>query len=306
MRNVFFINSLAGKGTKQRQLRLRLEEYFSLNGGNYAVYETKSAEDAAEKARTEVLSGMRVRLFACGGEGTVFGIVNSVIGFENAEVGVIPCGSANDFLRFFDNSEKFSDISAQLSGSAVKMDLIKTDDGYCLNGCSVGMDAIIARDMTYFKRLPLVGGSAAYKLSIAKAFLGKVGVDIKILIDGKPAGEGSYLFAAVANAPFYGGGYKAAPRALPYDGVLDFTTVKTISKLRVPKFLSLYQKGRHEGLEYCSLGRCRSLSFKAEKPIPVNLDGEIIERCSMTFSLVEKALNFVLPAGVTARMLTNV
>lgn len=306
MRYVFIINPNAGKGTKQIGIKRKIEECFAEIGGDFAIYETETPEKASEVAVKEAQSGGELTIFACGGEGTSFRVINSVIGFDNVAVGVIPCGSANDFLKFFDNAEKFSDIKSQVGGTRIKTDLIKTDAGYCLNGCSVGMDAVVARDMTEFKRLPLVTGASAYKLSIIKTFLGRIGVNIRLSIDSSAPVCGSYLFAVIANAPYYGGGYKAAPEAVPFDGMLDFTTVEKISKLKIPHFLSLYKNGNHGGLDYCKSGKCRKMSFSADCPIPINLDGEIIERTEMSFEIAEKALSFVVPKGVKMHLLTNV
>ena len=48
------------------------------------------------------------------------------------------------------------------------------------------------------------------------------------------------------------------------------------------------------------------MEFRAERPIPVNLDGEIIETTSMKFELVKNAVKFVLPKGVPQNLLTKV
>ena len=116
---------------------------------------------------------MKCNIFACGGEGTFYEVLNGAIGCDNINLGVIPCGSANDFLKYFENTESFIDISAQVSGETIKMDAIKAGDRYCINGCSAGMDAIVARDMSIFKNWPLISGKAAYNLAIIKTFIGK-------------------------------------------------------------------------------------------------------------------------------------
>ena len=225
---------------------------------------------------------------------------------SRVELGVIPCGSANDFLKFFKSREKFLDIAAQIDGEAIEMDLIKAGNKYCLNGCSVGMDAVVARDMSIFKRWPMVSGSFAYTLAIVKTFLGKLGITANISVDGETPQRKNCLFAVIANAPYYGGGYKGAPEAVPYDNKLDFTLVDKISKLKILKFLGIYKKGEHKKLDCCTLKNCTSMEFASEKPIPVNLDGEIIETTNMKFELVKSAVKFVVPKGVANKLLTKV
>lgn len=298
MKYLFIVNPAAGKGKKQKGIISSVKQYFSGKSGEFEIYITKAADDAKNKARSAAESGEDITVFACGGEGTVFEVLNGIVGFSNVNLGVIPCGSANDFLKFFSESAPFSDIEEQISGTAVPADIIKANDYYCLNGCSVGMDAVVARDMSIFKRWRGVSGSMAYKLAVLKTFLGKIGVTVNLSVDGAEPQSKNCLFAVIANAPYYGGGYKSAPDADPFDNALDFTAVDTVSKLKVPKFLSLYEKGLHGSLDYCVLRRCNSMEFTAKTPVPVNLDGEIIESTHMKFSIVKSGVKFVLPRPV--------
>ena len=297
MKYLFIINPVAGKGTGQQGIIDAVREYFK-DREDFEIYLTKAAGDAKKKARDAAESGEEISVFACGGEGTVFETLNGIVGFDNVRLGVIPCGSANDFLKFFPDSKPFSDIAEQIDGTAVPTDIIKANEHYCLNGCSVGMDAVVARDMSIFKGWRGVSGSMAYKLAVLKTFLGKIGVTVDLSVDGGEKKRENCLFAVIANAPYYGGGYKSAPDADPFDNVLDFTKVDTVSKLKIPKFLSLYEKGLHASLDYCTLKRCQSMEFTAERPVPVNLDGEITETTHMLFTLVKGGVKFVLPRSV--------
>ena len=306
MRYVFYINPVAGKGNSQEGIINSIKLYFADKSEDVKIHITKSIGDALSDAKFEAQTGDSIRMFACGGEGTVFEVLNGIVGFDNVELGVIPCGSANDFLKFFNSRDNFLDIGEQVDGEIIEMDLIKAGDKYCLNGCSVGMDAVVARDMSIFKKWPLVSGSLAYNLAIVNTFLGKLGITVDISVDGQTPERKNCLFAVIANAPYYGGGYKGAPEAVPYDQKLDFTLVDKISKLKILKFLGIYKKGDHKKLDCCTLKNCNSMEFIAEKPIPVNLDGEIIETTHMRFELVKSAVKFIVPKGIANKLLTKV
>lgn len=298
MKYLFIVNPVAGKGVKQERIIDSVVKFSGATEKNVEIFITEEPGDAKEKARKAAESGEEVSVFACGGEGTVFEVLNGIVGFDNVRLGVIPCGSANDFLKFFDDSKPFSDIYEQTGGTAVPTDIIKANEYYCLNGCSVGMDAVVARDMSIFKNWRGVSGSMAYKLAVVKTFFGKIGVNINLSVDGGREKRENCLFAVIANAPYYGGGYKSAPDANPFDNLLDFTKVKTISKFKVPKFLSLYERGHHASLDYCELKRCEGMEFNSDTAVPVNLDGEIIESKHMKFSIVKGGVNFILPKSV--------
>ena len=297
MRYVFIVNPVAGKGKGPGTVVPKINEYFK-NGENYTVYITSYKGEAREIAELQAKTGDRVRIFACGGEGTFFETLNGVVGYENVEIGVIPCGTANDFLKCFGKKELFFDISEISEGEAVELDLIKADDVYCINQCSVGMDAIVAERMQKFKKIPFVNGKTAYTLAIIKLFLGKIGLDLNIKLDDKIEIKKNCLFAVCANGPVYGGGYTSAPYATPFDGKLDFTIVDTISKLKVLPFLKSYSDGTQEKYDYCTMGNCQSMEIYADKPFPVNLDGEIIPKTHVKFEIVKKAIKFILPKSL--------
>lgn len=297
MRDVFIINPAAGKRDGTAYLKEQLDTYY---GDDCKIIITEGVGDAGRKARIEAETGDEVRIFACGGDGTVFEVLNGIVGYENACLGMIPIGSANDFLKFFGKDSKpvFLDIEKQKYGKSVAVDLIKAGDWFCLNQCCAGMDAMVAADMKLFKRLPLVSGSMAYTLAIVKTFLRKLGVGASLYADGKELASGRFLFAVCANAPAYGGGYISAPNADPFDGKLDYLSVDVISRWRVLKFLPLYKKGQHEPMSYCRHGNCRSFEIVADTPIPVSLDGEIIHTDRIACSIVEQAIRLVLPEGI--------
>lgn len=304
MRNVFIINPIAGKGKGEKILVPKIKAYFADKKEKCKIFVTKFAGEAKQIAVKEAQSGDEITLFSCGGEGTGFDILNGIIDYDNVTLGVIPTGSANDFLKYFgdENKEEFMNIDEQVNGEDITVDVIKADEYYCINGCSVGMDAVVARDMSIFKNWPLVSGPMAYKLSILKNFLSKIGITVNITLDGKDLGRQNCLFAVIANGPAYGGGYISAPDAELSDGSLDFTLVNTVSKLKVPAFLKKYKAGKHADLPFCRLEKCESMSFTADKKVPVNLDGEIFERNSMSFSIIKNKLKFRVPKSVYTKL----
>lgn len=300
MRYVFLINPTAGKGKGPETLTPAIQKYFENKDADYKIILTSAPDDARIKAKAEAEVGDNVTVFACGGDGTVFETLNGLYGYENVRLGVIPFGSGNDFLKVFENRELFSDVSAQLEGEETYIDIIKADDICCMNICSLGMDAVVADGMTKFKNLPFVSGSMAYKLSIIKTFLGKLGVKVKVTIDDKCFGVIDSLFAVCANGTTYGGGYKSSPKASPFDAKLEWLIVKKISKLKILSFLKLYEEGKHEALPYCMSGSCSSMEIETEEPAPINLDGEIVHKTKVRFEVVKRGVKFVLPRGITA------
>lgn len=294
MRDVFIINPAAGKEDCTNSLTAEIREVY---GDDCKILITTGEGDALKKAKAEAETSDDVRIFACGGDGTSFEVLNGIIGYKNAAIGVIPIGSANDFIKYFgfDSKPRFLNLKKQKNGTMLPIDLIKAGDYYCMNQCCAGLDAQVADYMRGFKRLPLVSGPMAYNLAVVKAFLGKIGINMKVTTDGKIFKEGSVLFAVCANAPVYGGGYISAPKAVLNDGLLDCVTIDTVKRLQVPGLLPKYKSGKHETLDVCTYGRCETFEFEADTDIPVSLDGEIIHTNEFKCEIVKNGINFVLP-----------
>lgn len=114
-----------------------------------------------------------MRIFAVGGDGTLSEVAAGAIGMENVEVGVIPCGSGNDYIKTFGEIEKFLSPEKQLKATSRMVDMIESEGHLSINLCSIGLDAKVAYEMVKFKAVPFLSGSTAYNLALVKVLLGK-------------------------------------------------------------------------------------------------------------------------------------
>ena len=112
MRDVYIINPAAGKYDSTESLSNQINAVYN---GEAKILITSGEGDAMRLARAEAESGDEVRIFACGGDGTCFEVLNGIAGYKNASIGVIPIGSANDFIKYFgfDSKKVFLDIKKQ-------------------------------------------------------------------------------------------------------------------------------------------------------------------------------------------------
>lgn len=305
MRHVFIINPVAGKGKAKQTVLPLISNYFNNHKGSYKVYITQKKGEATEIAKSEAIVGDEIYIFSCGGEGTTFEILNGIIGYPNVSLGVIPCGSANDFVKYFGDTNAFFNIEHQVKGTPFPVDIIKAGEYYALNQCSVGMDAVVAQNMNRFKNIKGISGAMAYNLSIVYTFFKKINLALEIKIDDKEARKSNCLFAVCANAPYYGGGYKSAPFALPGDGKLDYSIIETKSRIRVVSVLGLYRKGKHINLNICKWGNCESMEINAGRTVPMNLDGEIFYVDNIKFEIIKKGVKFIVPSYIAEKFDDN-
>lgn len=301
MKYVFIVNPTAGKGNKQAGFVEAVEQYFQKNGGEYEVYYTSDKGDAMAYSNYLAKTGEALRIYACGGEGTAFEVLNGIYGFDNVSLGVVPLGSANDFISYFSEKELFMDVPSLVDGEELEIDLIKVGNCYAMNSCSIGMDAMVASHMSKFKKWPLVSGKMAYVLALLYTFFTRLGVNLKINIDnGKQKIEQKALFAVVANAPYYGGGFYPTPSAEPFDQMLDFSVISTVSRLRILSLLKEYRAGTHVGYDICTLGTASKVEVEADREVPINMDGEIIYSNHAEFEIIKKAQKLILPKTISS------
>ena len=303
MRHIFIINPAAGKGDATEKLRRQIHNLKTDDA--VEIYITRCAGDALRKAEKEASSGDRVHIYACGGDGTANEVLTGVAGYSNCAVGIVPLGSGNDFVKSLEPyaKEDFLDVQRMVDGDEKTIDLIRCGDKYSMNVFSVGFDAIVAKNVSKFKKLPLVSGSLAYNMSVAYCLFTKRKHRVKILIDGKPFDGADYkkttLLAVGGNGRFYGGGFKAAPEAELSDGYMDFVHCSTLSVFKFARMVGKYKRGEHINnpkLPFITFRRCKTIEFIAEEPVDVNVDGEICPMTNPKAELLEGALKIVLPA----------
>ena len=237
MKHVFIVNPVSGKADASLYLVPRLIDAAAGAGVDYAVELTQHAGHAAEIARQYGDDGGPVRLYACGGDGTLNEVFTGAYPYKNAEVASVPCGSGNDFVRNFGAAEDFLSLADNIAGTAVPVDLVAANGGVSEAICSVGLDSEVAYSIPKSRRLPLCGGQMAYNISIVERFLQPMGHRLRITVDDDVL-EGDYLIATVCNGVAYGGGFRAAPMADLQDGVLDVIMEKKMSRIRIAGVLS--------------------------------------------------------------------
>lgn len=299
MRYVFIINPAAGKKGAAVAMGEKIRAFCREQGLEAVFYQTESCGHARELARKEAESGLPVRLYAVGGDGTLNEVAAGAAGFENAAVGVFPCGSGNDFIRAIGTAEDFLNISRQLRAPVRLIDKIDTDRQQALNVCSLGLDAEVAYHMNDFKKWPFVSGPMAYNLSLVKCLLSRLGCDLTVTIDGEKTYTGRFLFALAANGRWYGGGFHCAPDARADDGHLDFILIRNPGLFRAIRLAGAYKAGQHlknpAFAPLVTFVRGSTMQVHAPSPVCCNIDGECEPLTDITFTVVPASLRLIDP-----------
>ncbi len=297
MKHIFVINPAAGQGKALNFIKPKIEEVCKKYSLDYEIYVTEKKGDGIEFVEDRAKTGEEIRFYACGGDGTLYEVVNGAFGFKNVQVAVIPLGSGNDFIRLFGSKEEFLVLDDQINGVPVEFDVIKCGNEIAINQCSMGMDAEVCAMQGKIKKLPLVTGEGAYYIGCLYAIIKKFRNRFTITIDDEPASTKDCLFCFCGNSRWYGGGFMAAPLALPEDGLLDFIIVESrVTRAKLVTLLNKYKRGEHLDWDITTFKRGKKLVIHSEKPAAVNVDGEIKYVTDTSFELIEKGITYVVPA----------
>lgn len=299
MKHVFILNPNAGKKKDTEEFCGQIRA--AMEGREYEILFTEYAGHAEELARAAAQTGECVRIYGCGGDGTLNEVVCGAAGYDNAAVTNVPRGTGNDFLKIFGSNyrEAFSDISALADGVQAEMDLIDCNGKFGLGVVCAGVDARIADDVHKYKRLPLIGGMGAYILALIENVLFKgISRPATVHVEGETlAGETSII--CVCNGRYYGGGFMPVGEAMPDDGVLDMLYIPKVSLFTLIRMIGKYAKGRYRELPHLIRHfHCQKIDFSSDQEMVTVVDGEVMRDRTFTVKLSEKKINFFYPAYV--------
>ena len=302
MRHIFLINPRAGKRDRTQRLRALADRLSAAHGLDAACLVTDRPGGAEPLARALAETGEDVRLYACGGDGTVHETANGIAGFPNAAMTVIPAGTGNDFLRNFGpDAAGFADPENLWDSPAFPLDLIDCNGRLCLTIACSGIDARVADAVHRYDALPLLSGRGSYLLSVAANFLLRpIGRRWTVTLDGEVT-EDDFALVSVCNGRYYGGGSMPVPQARMDDGVLETILVKNVPKAAFARLFPAYSAGDcWKFPEIARVVTARQVSIAAcpgEEDIVTCLDGESMRSREVHLRLADKRVNFFGPAG---------
>lgn len=296
MKYYFIVNPVSGVGNGVKNVKKLVE---GIDGTvDYEIICTERAHHATQITKLIGQKGEKAVVFACGGDGTLYDVVNGAVGFENLSVGIIPFGSGNDYVKSYGTKEQFQNISDQIDGDSVGVDLIKCGDRYCINIASIGLDAFVVQTKSKLGLISKISGKIAYFVAVFITFIFNMGQKFKVQFDDEEPFSKKLLFVVAANGKYYGGGFNPTPNASTTDGFIHSMLIDKISRIRAIPLVMIYRKGEHTELDICKMRKVKKLTVESEKEIPINLDGELFLSKKAEFQILNKAIKLHLPKAI--------
>lgn len=309
MKHLFIINPAAWKVQGHvAQVKEAIDACFrNYPQLSYAIHVTRWSRDAVGyiKRFCRQEPGL-VRIYAVGGVGTLFEVVNGAMGLPNVQVACYPQGQNNSFARALcgDDFHVFRDLENLIFADAAPMDVICCNRSYCLSFSFCGAEALAtAQSEGLVTRARFIPPDFCYAYAVSSLLLRPGALQhYNITLDDRLSLEGDYLSAFIANQPFYGYGLRPGIDAVPNDGLLNLYLWRNLPRLTMLKIFrdylqGQYQKWRNYVLHY----PFKRLSITSDDLIAISLDGEFSYATTVEYEIIPDGLDFVCPTGTEVK-----
>ncbi|MCR4425556.1 MAG: diacylglycerol kinase family lipid kinase [Firmicutes bacterium] len=283
------LNPRAGRGRAGREEDVA-SAVLSGMGVDFEIERTTGPGGAVEVARRAVESGFDT-VAAMGGDGTTNEVVNGIAG-TGATLGLIPCGTGNDFAVAMGIPKDVREACRILAaGKTRRVDLGRVNDKYFISTFGVGFDARVTREVN--QGFKFARGILVYILAVMKVIWTYAPERMHLVVDGEEVVVDAPLLVAVANWQSYGGGMRICPEASVDDGVFDVCVVANMSKLRFLQSFPRVISGTHVRLPEVRIVRAKSVRIKCGRMEPFHIDGEVFDASEMEFTLLPEGMSVI-------------
>ena len=273
------VNPNADRGSAWRMvsnLRPLVEEFGGAewSGSVYPTHATLLARQAAEAGSQLVI--------AAGGDGTVHEVINGLMQVPREtrpRLGIIPLGSGNDFAHTIGIHTNPAEALKQIyTGRPTPIDLglFDTGDGrgeYFDNTFGLGFDATVT---VRTQRLTRLKGFMMYLVAVLQTIALNHEAPMMHIVTDTESWNEETIMLAICNGPREGGGFLVAPGSAISDGVLNYAAVTHVSRLMMLRLIPEVMKGTHGRFRQVKLGQLHKLDVRADKPVTIHADGEVI------------------------------
>ncbi len=231
-------------------------------------------------------------LVVVGGDGTLNEVINGLRP-QSPPIAVVPSGTANVLAKELDLPKRTAGICQMFSCSRSReLDLATVGGRRFLLLASVGFDAQVALVLSSERKGRI--GIHSYIGPIIRTLLRYRSPRLHIEIDrGRTSRVGSLVI--ISNVSSYGGPLQVAPNAVPDDGMLDICVFKGTTRSDIFRyFWGAYWRriSLFDDVEYI---RAREVTVTANRPVPIQVDGDFAGWTPATFHLEKWGVKFIVP-----------
>lgn len=257
-------------------LRSIVEEFGGADwaGTVYPTHAVELAHQAAEEGYELVI--------AAGGDGTAHEVVNGLMQVpreRRPRLGVVPIGSGNDFSHAIGMDPRPPYALRQIftgKPRSIDVGLLRDDRNrqeYWVNAVGIGFDTTVT---IRSRRITLLRGFLIYLVAVVQTILFNHDAPRMQVTTDLESWEQNMLMLVLCNGPREGGGFHIQPEARPDDGIFHYAGVEKVSRPMMFRLLPEVMRGTHARFKQVRMGQFHRLELKADRPLYVHMDGEIL------------------------------
>lgn len=240
-----------------------------------------------------------------GGDGSVSSVAG-ILAENDAVLGLLPLGTANDFARTLGIPFELREACKTVArGAVARIDLGLAGNNYFVNVASMGLGSAVAEALS--PRLKHTVGSLAYPVAAVRAYMGQEPFEAGIAFpdeDHEAVDICGLVHVAVGNGRYYGGGMMIAPDSGIDDQILDVYAIEASDLPNLTRIMWGLRNGDFVEDECVHHWRTRRAWIVTEPRLPLNLDGELVSRTPLHFSIVPDAMNVLVPRASNELQMT--
>ena len=280
------LNPQSGEGKKQKLHRRALER-FRQRKQDFRVFETEKAGQATLLANELCREG-EGDIVVVGGDGTLHEVLNGFTNFERCALGLIPCGTGNDFAAAAHIPlEPERAVDLLVDTEPVYTEFMQMPSGVRgMNVIGTGIDVEILQRCRASK---VLRGKFQYIISLIISLFKFKNYAMKVRLNGKES-EYDALIACVGNGYRIGGGIPMCPSAKLGDGLLDFVVVDDVKRTRIPAAFIKLMKGKILEEKFTFSERCEHIEILPATPRTIQVDGELYDGIPFIVDIVKDKL----------------
>lgn len=281
------VNPIAGgrNGKKMRRVLGKLEERLNERKIEYRIHILGEHNGSKEKTENLIKEGA-TNIVAVGGDGTLHQVLNGITDFEKVNMGIIPCGTGNDFASAIGlPKDPVKALDLIIDGEAKYTDFMQTPEVRGLNVIGMGIDVDVLKRYNALKRKTKFGYTSCLIKTLMKFEYG----DFQLEINGKKEIMRSFIVCA-CNGSRFGGGIPICPIADATDNSLDMLTVKEMKKLKIIGAFLKLKSGKVFKIKQTTHEKAEKIKVTVPMPYTVNVDGELYENIPFEVEIVKNKL----------------
>ena len=232
---------------------------------------TTSKQNTIDITR-EITSKGAENVIVIGGDGTLHDVLNGISDTSAVTLGLIPCGSGNDFASSAGIPlDPYKALGIILNGKTRFVDYMECSGVRGINVMGTGVDVDILKRCYNSKVLK---GKFKYAIATLVSVFCYKYPHLTAIADGVKAERETFILS-VANGKCFGCSIVIAPHADISDGKLDYVLVNSMKWYHKPNALIHLAAGKILDIKQSEFTNVEHVEALFDKPTDIEIDGEI-------------------------------